>query len=65
MPSGVKPVAGSWPPCATLSMIDWRGIASDIAQHVNAVNFVRVVSETAAAVLVTLVWATVFGAQWW
>jgi CBS domain containing-hemolysin-like protein len=41
------------------------GIASDIAEHVNAVNFVRVVSETAAAVLVTLVWATVFGSQWW
>lgn len=41
------------------------GIAADIPEHVNAINFVRVVSETAAAVLVTLVWATVFGAQWW
>lgn len=41
------------------------GIAGDIAEHVNAVSFVRVASETAAAVLVTLVWATVFGSQWW
>ncbi|GAA2087053.1 hemolysin family protein [Pseudolysinimonas kribbensis] len=40
-------------------------IAGDIAEHVNAINFVRVVSETAAAVLVTLVWATVFGSEWW
>jgi CBS domain containing-hemolysin-like protein len=40
-------------------------ISGDIPQHVNAINFVRVVSETAAAVLITLVWATVFGAQWW
>jgi CBS domain containing-hemolysin-like protein len=40
-------------------------IAGDIPEHVNAINFVRVVSETAAAVLVTLVWATVFGSEWW
>ena len=33
MPFGVKPVAGSWSPCETLSMIDWRGIASAIARR--------------------------------
>jgi CBS domain containing-hemolysin-like protein len=40
-------------------------ISADIPEHVNAINFVRVVSETAAAVLLTLVWATVFGDEWW
>ncbi|HXR44453.1 MAG TPA: hemolysin family protein [Pseudolysinimonas sp.] len=40
-------------------------IAEDIPSHVNALNFMRVVSETAAAVLVTLIWATVFGDRWW
>ena len=33
MPLGVNPVDGRWPPCAMLSMIDWRGIASDIARR--------------------------------
>jgi CBS domain containing-hemolysin-like protein len=41
------------------------GISADIPEHINAIAFVRVVSETAAAVLVTLVWATVFGDEWW
>jgi len=40
-------------------------IAGDIPEHVNAINFLRVVSETAAAVLLTLVFATVFGDEWW
>lgn len=39
-------------------------IASDISAHVNAVNFMRVVAETSAAVLVTLAAATIFD-QWW
>jgi CBS domain containing-hemolysin-like protein len=41
-----------------------RAIASDVGAHVNAVNFVRVVAETAAAVLVTLTFASIFD-QWW
>lgn len=40
-------------------------IAGDIPEHVNAIDFVRVVSETVAAVLITLVFATVFGDEWW
>ncbi|MHA6694516.1 hemolysin family protein [Homoserinimonas sp. A520] len=39
-------------------------IATDVGAHVNAVNFVRVVAETAAAVLVTLTFASIFD-QWW
>lgn len=39
-------------------------VASDIGAHVNTVNFVRVVTETAAAVLVTLSFAVVFD-EWW
>jgi len=39
-------------------------IAADIGAHVNALNFMRVVAETTAAVLVTLALASVF-AQWW
>ena len=39
-------------------------IASDISAHVNAVNFMRVVAETSAAVLVTLAAASIFD-QWW
>ena len=38
-------------------------IAQDPGAHVNALNFMRVVSETTAAVLVTLVFATTF--EWW
>jgi CBS domain containing-hemolysin-like protein len=42
-------------------------IAADVPSHVNAVNFLRVTSETTAAVLVTLALASVFPArgQWW
>jgi CBS domain containing-hemolysin-like protein len=40
-------------------------IASDIGAHVNALNFMRVVAETTAAVLVTLAFATVFEQWWW
>src|SRR6478609_4758297 len=34
-------------------------IAADVASHVNAINFLRVTSETTAAVLVTIALATV------
>ena len=40
-------------------------IASDIGAHINAVNFMRVVAETTAAVLVTLAFAAVFPQWWW
>lgn len=41
-----------------------RAIAADPGAHLNAVNFVRVIAETAAAVLVTLAFSLVFD-QWW
>lgn len=41
-----------------------KAIAADVGAHVNAVNFVRVVAETAAAVLVTLTFASILD-QWW
>ena len=40
-------------------------IASDIGAHINSVNFMRVVAETTAAVLVTLAFAVVFPQWWW
>ena len=40
-------------------------IAADIGAHVNAVNFMRVVAETTAAVLVTLAFAYAFTEWWW
>jgi CBS domain containing-hemolysin-like protein len=40
-------------------------IASDMGAHINAVNFLRVVSETTAAVLVTLALVTVIDEWWW
>ncbi len=40
------------------------GIAGDVTAHVNAVNFMRVVAETTAAVLVTLSLAFAFD-EWW
>ncbi len=40
-------------------------ISADIGAHVNAVNFMRVVSETLAAVMVTLTFAEVFDEWWW
>ncbi len=40
-------------------------IAGDVGAHVNAVNFMRVVAETTAAVLVTLSLASAFEEWWW
>ncbi len=40
-------------------------IAAEVGAHVNAVNFMRVVAETTAAVLVTLAFAYVFDEWWW
>ncbi|CAN5363732.1 hemolysin family protein [soil metagenome] len=40
-------------------------ISSDMGAHINAVNFLRVVSETTAAVLVTLALVTVIDQWWW
>lgn len=40
-------------------------IAGDPAPHLNALNFARVVSETSAAVLVTLALSSAFVEQWW
>ncbi len=42
-----------------------NAIALDVGAHVNAVNFMRVVAETTAAVLVTLAFAYVFTLWWW
>ncbi|MET4782301.1 hemolysin family protein [Glaciihabitans sp. UYNi722] len=42
-----------------------NAIAADVGAHVNAVNFMRVVAETTAAVLVTLAFASVFTGWWW
>jgi CBS domain containing-hemolysin-like protein len=49
---------------ATKALLD---ISSDIGRYVNAINFMRVVSETTAAVLVTLSFASLFpgAGQWW
>lgn len=40
-------------------------IAEDIGAHVNALNFMRVVAETTAAVLVSLSFAYAFRDWWW
>jgi len=40
-------------------------IAADVGAHVNAVNFLRVTSETTAAVLVTLALVSVIDQWWW
>lgn len=40
-------------------------IAADTGAHTNAVNFMRIVSETTAAVLVTIALTTVFTDWWW
>ena len=39
-------------------------ISNDVGAHTNAINFTRVVSETTAAVLVSLTFAYAFG-EWW
>ncbi len=40
-------------------------ISEDVGAHVNALNFMRIVSETTAAVLVTLTLALVIDDWWW
>ncbi len=40
-------------------------IALDPGAHINALNFMRVVAETAAAVLVTLAFASIYDEWWW
>lgn len=40
-------------------------IAADAGPHVTAINFMRVLSETTAAVLVTLAFAAIFSDWWW
>lgn len=40
-------------------------IAADVPSHVNAVNFLRIISETTAAVLVTLALALLIDQWWW
>ena len=40
-------------------------IAADTGAHINAVNFVRIIAETSAAVLVTLAFACTSSTNWW
>ncbi|WP_169078033.1 hemolysin family protein [Microcella alkalica] len=40
-------------------------VANDVGAHVNAVNFLRIVAETLAAVLITLAFADLFEGWWW
>jgi CBS domain containing-hemolysin-like protein len=40
-------------------------IAADPGAHLNALNFMRIVAETTAAVLITLALASVFADWWW
>ena len=40
-------------------------IAADPGAHINALNFMRIVAETTAAVLITLALASVFADWWW
>lgn len=42
-----------------------RGIAADPAAHANAAGFMRVLSETTAAVLVTVALSILFDSIWW
>jgi CBS domain containing-hemolysin-like protein len=46
------------------SKLSLRAIAADPGAHLNAVSFVRIISETTAAVLVTLAFESIFE-QWW
>lgn len=41
-----------------------QAIANDTGAHLNAINFVRIIAETTAAVLVTLVFATYIAELW-
>jgi len=40
-------------------------ISNDPGAHINALNFMRIVVETTAAVLVTLVFVSIFAEWWW
>lgn len=40
-------------------------VAADVGAHVNALNFLRIVAETIAAVLVTLAFETLLDDWWW
>jgi CBS domain containing-hemolysin-like protein len=40
-------------------------ISADTGAHINALNFMRIVAETTAAVLVTLAFASIFTDWWW
>jgi CBS domain containing-hemolysin-like protein len=40
-------------------------VANEVGAHVNAVNFLRIVAETIAAVLVTLAFARLIDEWWW
>jgi CBS domain containing-hemolysin-like protein len=42
-----------------------QAVAADVGAHVNALNFLRIVAETIAAVLVTIGFATVIAEWWW
>jgi CBS domain containing-hemolysin-like protein len=42
-----------------------RAIAGDVGPHINAINFVRILAETAAAVLVSLAFAYSIADWWW
>lgn len=42
-----------------------HAVAADVGAHVNALNFLRIVAETIAAVLVTIGFTTIIGEWWW
>ncbi len=42
-----------------------QAVAADVGAHVNALNFLRIVAETIAAVLVTIGFATIIAEWWW
>lgn len=41
-----------------------HAVAADVGAHVNALNFLRIVAETVAAVLITLAFSTLLS-EWW
>ncbi|MEO7005413.1 MAG: hemolysin family protein [Terrimesophilobacter sp.] len=45
--------------------VSLNAISADVGAHINAVNFVRVVAETTAAVLITLALSSIFPQWWW
>ncbi len=42
-----------------------QAVAADVGAHVNALNFLRIVAETIAAVLVTIGFTTLISEWWW